>query len=464
MKRLTVIGFIFLLVVDPVYALQENADIRKVGLEEFIRIASQSDTRFEEILTDRLYLNYKNALELPTGDFVLSLKSKHNFLFDPKDDDTENTVSLDKLFPGSGTEVSLAYTSSLNKSTRDMSSEFVAEVSQPIAENAFGRNTRLLRKIVGMEIEVAEFQIIEAYEDYLASLIQLYYNWYSAYENVRTAKNSYEENLKLLENIKEREKYKIALPVDVNKVRLQVASKKETLLTEQNKYNEYLTLIRESIRYSDKDELQPAPPKVYQGVSIDFEPDYLNFATESRTADILKMLEEKSALEVDKYADELLPSIDLIVGYELEGRGHNLKDDEGTFYAGLSLDWPLPRTVEKARLNTAKIDLKKVKLSSENIHLRLRTNLQNLYDQIVKEKELITIAQDKIKLAEAIVEEEKKNYSLGIVTLNDLIDEVNKLEDNKFNKIFHEVEMDRLVVEWLRLTDNLIQRNEVIKD
>ena len=64
-------------------------------------------------------------------------------------------------------------------------------------------------------------------------------------------------------------------------------------------------------------------------------------------------------------------------------------------------------------------------------------------------------------MSEAIVRDEKENYSYGKVTLKDLIDEVNKLEDNKFNKIFHSVQLKKLIVEWLRLTDTLVGENKL---
>jgi len=96
-------------------------------------------------------------------------------------------------------------------------------------------------------------------------------------------------------------------------------------------------------------------------------------------------------------------------------------------------------------------------LSSDNIHVRLYTGLLNLNQQIEREKRLISLADEKISLAQSIVDEETKNYSLGRVTLNDLIDEINKLEDNKFSKISHQIQLKKLVIEWLRLTDTLIK-------
>ncbi|MBU1086914.1 MAG: TolC family protein [Candidatus Omnitrophica bacterium] len=454
-------GVILFSQINLSFVWSDATDINKLSLEKFIGLASKQDTRFEQILIDRLGLQYRKALGLPAGEWVLVLKSKYNFLFDPDDEAIENTVSLSRLFPYTGTEISGAYSSTLSANSRDISSEFELAISQPIAENALGKNTRLLGKIIGLETEVANFQIIEAYEDYLATLIQLYYNWYSAYENLNTARNSYNENLKLLDNIKERQKFKIALPVDVNKVSLQVAIKKEALISLENKYDEYLNLIKQSIRQEDQAKLQPENPLAYENVQINFNSDYLKFNTQSRTAKILKMLEDKTSFEVNKYANELLPSINIIAGYLQQGSEYNIKDPEQTVYAGLSFDWPMSRVVEKARFETAKIELKKTKLSSENIHLKLHTDLKNLNEQIIKEKELIAIAEDKIIFAQSIVEDDQKNYSLGRITLNDLIDEVNKLEDNKFNKIFHEIQLKRLIIEWLRLNDQLIKQNDL---
>ena len=211
-------------------AVPQVEDARKITLEEFIKIACKNDTVFREILIDELNLKYRKALDIPSGDIVLSVEDKYNVFLSSDEAESQDTVTLSKLFPYAGTNISTQYKSSVSSSTRAIASEFSALISQPIAENAFGKSIRLLDKITGIEIDVARYQIIEAYEDYLATLIQIYLDWYSAYKDLETAKNSYNENTKLLENIKERQANKIALPVDVNKISIQVMSKKENLI------------------------------------------------------------------------------------------------------------------------------------------------------------------------------------------------------------------------------------------
>ncbi|MFH1504873.1 MAG: TolC family protein [Candidatus Omnitrophota bacterium] len=464
MRKITIFFmaiFIYALNLITIFG-QEKGDLN-ISLEQFIKAACEKDMVFKEILIDQLKLKYQKLLKLPAGDIVLAIESQHDFLFDPDESDTKGTISLSKLFPYTGTEVTTEYTSSLSTSTRAVTSEFTAYISQPIAENAFGKNTRLLDKITGLEVDAAQYQIIEAYEDYLASLIQLYYNWYSAYENLKAGQVSYAENTKLLENIKERQKNKIALAIDVNKINLQVVAKKENLVSLEQEYAEYLNLIKQAISYKEKEDILPQDSLFYAEAVIDFAQDYKKFFSQSRTSLMLKLLEEKSSLEVSKYADELLPSIDFIAGYTVEGLGRDLHKPEKIIYAGLSLDWPFSGRVENAQYEISKIDLKKTKLSSENIHTKLYTNLKNLNNQIEQEKKLISIAKDKTKLSEAIVEDETKDYSLGRTTLNSLIDEINKLENNKFSQISHQIQSKKLIVEWLRLTDILVKSSDIVK-
>ena len=446
------------------FLLQAKAGstVRELSLQQFVKEACLRDTVFQEILADELTLMYRKSLRLPSKDIVIGLGSQYRMLFDPDEGDIENYISLSRLFPSAGTEFSAAYSSALNTQSRQTGSKFSVAVSQPIARNAFGRNTRLLDKIIGLEINVAEYQIVEAYEDYLASLIKLYYDWYSAYENLRTAEAALADNMKLLDNIKERQRNKIALPIDVNKIRLQVIAKKENLITRENEYSEYLVMIQQAIRSGENDRIVPETPQLYADIPADFSENYRIFSEESRTARLLQLLEKKSGLELDRSADELFPSLNLFAGYSSEGRGHSMDSGQDAVFAGVSLGWPFPMHVERAKYETAKIDAHKTKLSSVNTRMRLYANLSTINSRMEREKRLIDIAEEKIFLAQSIVNDETENYTMGKSTLNDLIYEINKLEDNKFSKIFHEMEYKKLVIEWLRMTDSLVQKNDVI--
>lgn len=423
-------------------------------------MATTKDTVFEQILIDELALKYQKSLKLPAKDLVLSLKQEYEFYLSQDRDSPDTVVGLNKLFPFSATEVAVAYKVGASLASANQSSELALTISQPIAENAFGRSTRLLDQIIGLEVDVASHQIVEAYEDYLATIMTAYYTWYADYESLLIGQSSYAENSKLLDSMRERERQKIALPIDVNKVKLQVLSKKEQLVALEERYKNSFNVIKRIIR-DDADICIPEESSPMTQITEEFDELFKQFKSNSRTFTILEKLETKSSLTVARDADDLLPSINMIAGYQVHGDDYGIKNEDNFVFAGISLEWPFSDQVAKAEYEISKIIGDKQKLITQNTYHRLYMQLLNLYLQIKREESLIQIAQERIDLAKFIFSDESENYSFGKVTLNDYIQAFNDLDTNRFNKIVHEAQYRKLLVEWLRLQDRLIHKKDV---
>ncbi|MFW6134574.1 MAG: TolC family protein [Elusimicrobiota bacterium] len=454
-KKLAIIVFLLVFFVVGEYCESDAEDnnVRVLTIDEFIERASNRDTNFEEIMTEELKLNYSKDLQLPAGDIILSVKSEYQ-LQNP--DEGSKSVSLEKLFPYLGAQITAQYSTSRSELSDNRDSQFSVYFSQPVARNAFGRTTRIRDKIIGAETELAKYQITEAYEDYLAIVITAYYNWYFSYENVKIGESSYQQSLRLLENIKQRRKNNIALPIDVNKVNIQVLAKKENLVELEEEYQNLLNKVKQIIRYDKGEQIIPVDPFMYKKREIDFEEEYKNFKSTSRTYSILNLLEEKTELDVKKEAGDILPSANLLLGVETQGKGVDIKNSENDLYAGLSFTWPFPSVKERAELRISEIEKRRQSLSNENKYLQLDTDLKNLFLSIQREKKLISIADEKISLAESVLEDERENYSYGRVSLNDYIAAVNIVDQNRFSKLNHSVRLKILMTEWLRITDQLI--------
>ncbi|NEX13765.1 MAG: hypothetical protein C1941_03575 [Prosthecochloris sp.] len=437
---------------------------KQLSLNSFIRLVAERNTVFEAILLDELPLQYSRTLDLPADDLILSIKGGYALALDAVDGAPEYSVALDKLFPATGTRVTASYQTDYSLSRRRNESEFSIAIVQPVAENAFGRAARLQDKLTGIENDLARYQIAEAYEDYLASLIRLYYDWYAASENLRTATTAWKDAEKQLENIRERERNAIALPIDVNKIKVQAVSRKETMIALKNEYRAFTNLVKEAVR--DNDGPAPVPVKPESSAhmqSTGLESQLRLFRESSRTATMFALLEKKADTEVLDQADRLLPSINLTAGYNISGDDRYFTASEQGLFAGITMEWPLPDKQESARHEISRINRTRVSLSNSNTRLSLATALTNLYRSIENQQLLIGLAKDKIAISEAIVRDEKKNYSLGKAGLNDLIDEVNRLEEHRFNRISREIEKQKLIVEWKRLTDTLVREKDILK-
>ncbi|NOZ11968.1 MAG: TolC family protein [Gammaproteobacteria bacterium] len=443
-------------------AHSEQKTKRKLPLDEFIRLASARDTEFELILIDELVLKYQKGLRLPAADLILSVKQEYETFISQGRQSPQTTVGLSRLFPFSGTNISLSYGVGASLSSADKISEAALTITQPIARNAFGRSTRLLDKIVGMEIDVVRHQIAEAYEDYLAAISVAYHTWYEDDQNLRIGRSSYNENRKLLDNMRKRQKEKIALPIDVNKIKLQVLAKKQTLVELEFDYDNSLEVIKRIIRYKSDQTLVPVRPSSPTKLDKPFKKLFASFSGSSRTFRILKKLEKTSTLEVAREADDLLPSIDLVVGYEVRGNEYRIGNSDNVAFAGISMVWPLPNQVARAEHAVSKIAADKTRLNTENTYYKLYTQLINLHQQIEREAILIKLANEQVGLAREVVKDEKENYTLGRATLNDFILAVNALDTKRFSSVFHTAQHNKLLVEWLRLTDRLIKQKEVL--
>lgn len=447
---------------DPYF--EDSRERRELTLDEFVRLAAKNDDQFELILIDELELKYRKAIGLPAADLVASVKNEYNYFRRQSRGDRAMSVSLSKLFPKIGTEIEASYDTEPGFSRRQNSSSMTLMISQPIAENAFGRATRLRDNIIGLEIDVALHQIVEAYEDYLATIIKAYLAWYEAYENYKVGDSSYRANLKLQENMEERMKSNIALPIDVNKITLQVLAKKETLIDLRTAYDNALNLIEDAISHDGAEVLVPVMPKEYSDLLIQFERDYEHFRSNSRTYEVLRLLEERSSLSVKEEFDDLFPSIDLQIGTTWDWNGFEAEREDQMYFAAFTFDWGFFEQVDKAEYETAKIARDKAKLTTMNTIEQLYVNLKNISQQVDAQRELLLIAEEKISRAHAVLEDETENYSFGKVTLNDYIDAVNVYDNNRFNQVRRDVLLSTLIVEWLRLSDQLIDRPSDILD
>lgn len=456
-KKLTLICSLTVFASVPVSGA-EPLKPKPLGLKQFIEKAAANDKQFEAILIEQLGLQYRRDLLLPDSDFIFDIKYQHNFYLDQDRDNPEASIALSKLFTDSGTELSLSYGKDSSVFSNSEASSLEVLVSQPIANNAFGKANQLQERIIGIENSVSRYQVIEAYEDYLASLTTIYYNWYSAYQNLELGKRSLRSNQKLMDNILARQRQNIALPVDVNKMRLLLLGREESLVSLQEVYDTYSNLVHRSIAVSDSTAFIPLAPSNAMKLSA-LDNDIDSLVKNGRSFQVFNLLAQQGSLEVEQVADELMPSTRLLFGYRLDGEEWAIDNQQDNLFAGITLSWPLGHTVNNAKKQLAQIAQRKTEISNASKLDELKTSLKNIALQIRRQQKLLDIAGKKITLSEAVLKDEAENYSFGKISLNDYITAVNRVDESRFSFTAHKVELNKLMVEWLRLSDQLVDES-----
>ncbi len=433
-----------------------------LALQEFVTLTCKKDVNFEIILLDELIYQYQAKLGLTAADLLIAVKGQYNLSWhEDEESGPEGSLGLSKLFPGTGTELGVTYGLATGNVLNEPYSRFTAMVAQPIAENAFGHANRLAEKISGLEIELAQHQMVEAYQDYLAQSMKTYYSWYAAQMRVTTSETTFRENRKLLENVRARKRNRIADQSDVNKIHVQVLSKESTLISLKKTLLDLTLVIRQAIGVTTPDALQPMEPETYHPLKKAFAYEYAGFVQNSRTQHILKLLERKNGVEVAQYADQLLPSIEILLGYTAEGSDEAFAGRKNAMYAGLAVEIPFLNDTKQWRYALAKTKHKKTKLANMNTHKQLRTDLETLYTDILSTQKQLAIAKQKVSLSEAVLKSETKYYMQSRAELNDLILAGNDLEENRYQQIYLTMQYNILMIEWLRLTDQLIRKEDI---
>ena len=189
-------------------------------LNEFLTQTGKN-TFFEEILIDTLDLKYSEVLALPAEDVVLGVKGAYQVLFPAESGSKpshglDSSVSLSKLFADSGTNLSAGLSAS------------------PSIEN-----------------RILEMQIVEAYEDYYAELITLYYTWHAEYAALQSSQNSYITSRSLIEEMEQKYDYGIANQLDLDKSNIQLYSKLDSLIQQETAFKETMDLIKQAMMIDD---------------------------------------------------------------------------------------------------------------------------------------------------------------------------------------------------------------------
>lgn len=435
---------------------------RTLGMDTFIQRACNRDTRFPLILADRLFLTYRERLAQPAGDIVLSAAASYQFnLTEVERSGVYSSVSLSKLFPEVGTTVSGSFSVTPSTTLSNTSTfGYGVEISQSIVQDAFGSTSRMLKSIAGLERDLSRYQVVETYEDYLATLMTLYYQWYLDRETLRTARLAQKDYTRLLATTRKRRARRVAEAVDVNQVYLQYLDSKENVekALQGLKKTERFIAVSLGMKVDDIAGLEPVLNSLNlpgKGVSL-----YASFLAQSRTMRMLNILERKADLEVKRQADSLLPSVSLLLGYShSESTMGTIKNDK--LYAGVKLDHGFLGPYQRANLGIARAQRRKEKLSAMDRKQQLRRDIMNLVDDMASENKLLELSIQREKTAAAVVQGQRARYYQARLTLSELVKSMNDHYARMLAVINHRSRLAMMNTELKRLTDRLVSRSQL---
>ncbi len=431
-------------------------DGQVMSFRAFLNRVLRHDPNFQLILMQRLYLRYGKALAIPADDLLLGVNGTYG-VFIPADgkeriSDRRYGVSLTKLFPETGTRLALNYSkgtdSGAGAARRTTTMGF--EVGQAIGRNAFGRATRKTIRQVQVQTALARHQIVEAYEDYLASLLVVYLSRHRARERTAAARSAADEARSIYNLTRRKARFGVAYRNEIRKSRLDLITARESLAAARAE--EKTSRVRIAFLAGLNMDANPVTrlPEL-DSRDVGSKPG-------ARTRNILKLLAREGILEREIQEANLLPSAEMFAGYEVLGSRYDLPRPDRRFYFGASLNLNFGRRLEKARAAAANLDSKRARMETRARSLNLDRDLTILSHQVKAGRELLKLARERRKTAAAILRAERYDYRLGRSGFTELSRARVQLEQARTDLIEREIALVQLRVEFLRLADQLVRK------
>jgi outer membrane protein TolC len=468
MRRLAVVSAVLILSVGAVCQAQEKTAPAPLSLQQFIEKVMNHGS-FREILMDELTLQYDRMLSSSQMQVLLQAGAGYSFdLEDAAGGSADGTVSVTGVFPLTGTTLTGTYDTGPASPLAGggQTSGLLFKVEQSVLKNAFGHAERLRDLLAGKEMTVARYQVLEAYEDYLAEIISAYVRWYAAYENMNNAGQSLRDAATLLELTRQKQRYGVARTADVDKSTLQLLSREDQLLSARLAYEKLSRRVAALCGIpADDFSLIPSPVRTAVDRYVAGAQDETAFPDSSRTAGMLTLLTEISRQEWELSLDDLLPTAKIYGTYSLDGEG---LFPSGTLSSevelGFSLSLPLYSPEASARAEKNKIESDKTALHERNRREELDILAADLAATIKAQKKQLELAERKLVTARRILKDEQERYAQGKIGLDSLINARTTQEDAVQARLALLISLNTNYIEYLRFTDRLVDEEHRIAE
>lgn len=417
MKKLILI---FLVAASPLLA-QET---QRLSLSDAISYALQHKADAEKARLDvqmgELEIAQTKASALPS--LAVSGNTNYNPLL-------QENVLPGEIFGQPGTSVKVAF-------GQKWTSTFTAQVNQTIFNQAVFtglKAAKSTREFYQINAQLTEEQIIE-------KVATAYYQVYQAKQSLQNLESNLELTEKTVEIIKGLYESGLAKKIDYDRSQVALnnakSNKQQVINAVQLSENALKFMIGMPIEQSISLPTKTFEPSVLMTNNDDFLSDRTEVKLLNKQLELLEW--QKKATEAEYY-----PTASLSANYGWLGQGSKMPwwngEDNGVYWSdlasvGLNIRIPIFNGfATKSKVGKVQIDMSKAQADLRDTKLGLELSYTNAQTQL--QNSLITIENQEtnVGLAESVLTDTQNNYSLGLATLNDLLDAERDLSDAKDN-------------------------------
>jgi len=180
---------------------------------------------------------------------------------------------------------------------------------------------------------------------------------------------------------------------------------------------------------------------VHSPVIIDMSLEEAWKIAEEKRAELKVLKEQMMAknAELKSVKAEFLPTLYVTGGYEYQENTYRVHEDNWSVVAGINLNL-FTGGAKRARLNSIKRELEKIKLQMEKLIDSIRLEVKSEYLDIASSKERVKVTEKSVKQAQENLRLQRLRYKEGVGTATDVTDAITllrKAETNYFKAVYN---------------------------
>ena len=422
----------------------------ELSLARFIQLAEQNDPGLKRIQQNRGRADFIKSLGLPSDGVQLSFENQHGFGISDSEKTSTIIGTISKQFIATGTKVSASHSRGRHPDRREDISEL--RVEQSLFRNLFGQEVRLKSMSLDNEVKIIHLETMEAYENYIKGIVDLYIDFKSSYLTLNIAKNGVHEASQLFEYLKRKHRENIAVQVDVDKAELQLLQRKE----EQLAATEAMFRVNESIKAVAGIGDYTASLKTDELIEEPLQSD--TKLSDMRFMNILSLRREiaQRNTEISNSSDD--PSLSFIAGFNIENSDRfssTVNRTEGVF--GLKIEVPLWDSKLYAGKREAFHSLQIIQLDEQVQKQSFFKAKDEITISLKQIKEASELSQRKIELMSRILKAEDRRFRNGRIEFDRIVELQTLLQNSQISHQEKQLGYKKKIVEKLAIEDRLLE-------
>lgn len=450
-----------------------------LNLDDFISKVIESNPGVQRILVEEEIAAAKLKSSYGIEDSVLSSSLSQNYLEpdqvsgkEATDQDSQKfSVSLDKKFANTGTQLLLSYQ---NTATEQQPPALIAgenyyqpsltlQLTQPLLKNSDGIQDKLNINLDRLGLELTRLSVREELESYITQLATLYLDWYLAYEEMNILNEVYEQVVEQEKVVKLKVKRQVAEDYELFRIQ-------ETLQDYYSRWQQsigkYDGLSRQLInqvsdsRINLSDKLIPEDPANSKIINADRKITRVNnyLVEVSRLKKILDLNKSQQVELLNAKSNAQKPELNLSVGYTRHGIGDDVSDahansNSDDYSIMLKYKKSIGNRAATGKYNEQVAIARKVEADTRQRLINARSSLESLSVQSERLNIAVDSSHKKISLAKRKLEQEYRLYKIGRLDLFQLLQDQKAQLESRVSQVQLQIQLLKLKLNIGELLD-----------